>query len=60
MTVMISFVRGRRNVLARGAILARAAPAIDRLVEIYNSNLLVLDTHAPLTCKTLISRPKFQ
>ena len=26
---------------------------IDRLVEIYNSNLLtVLDTHAPLTCKT--------
>ena len=32
---------------------------IDRLVEIYNSNLLtVLDTHAPLTCKTLTSRPK--
>ena len=34
---------------------------IDRLVEIYNSNLLsVLDTHAPLTCKNLTSRPKSQ
>ena len=34
---------------------------IDKLVDIYNSNLLtILDTRVPLTCKTLTSRPKSQ